>query len=342
MRAGLKIFLGTLGRWIPQGWLIRLTRQDLVLPFYHAVSDDLMPHVAHVYPVRSRSAFMKDLEFFLRHYEPLGLEDLKSPVPPGKRKKPAMFLSFDDGLSEIYDIVAPLLISKGIPAGIFVNTGFVDNRDLFYRYKSSLLLDRFESIKYSPAVTELMQSRYHLAGPGRKCVRDFLRDISYRNRAELDEVAKLLELDFNTFLKIRKPYMSLEQLKDLSAKGFYIGAHGKDHPLFSEIDAGQRLIQYRESMEYIQNELGTGYGIFSFPFSDDGVPGDFFREIRSEGMPSLDVAFGTAGLKNDPLPFLYQRIQMEVGRVSARRYTRGEYLYYLAKGPAGKNTITRK
>ena len=154
MRAGLKIFLGTLGRWIPQGWLIRLTRQYLVLPFYHAVSDDLMPHVAHVYPVRSRSAFMKDLEFFLRHYEPLGLEDLKSPVPPGKRKKPAMFLSFDDGLSEIYDIVAPLLLSKGIPAGIFVNTGFVDNRDLFYRYKSSLLLDRFESIKYSPAVTE--------------------------------------------------------------------------------------------------------------------------------------------------------------------------------------------
>jgi peptidoglycan/xylan/chitin deacetylase (PgdA/CDA1 family) len=300
-----------------------------------------MPHVDQVYPVRSRSAFRRDLDFFLRHFEPVGAEELKS-TSGKKRRKPLMFLSFDDGLSEIYDVVAPMLISRGIPAGIFVNTAFIDNRELFYRYKASLLIERLESIAYSPAVTELLQSRYHLAGQGRKYVRDFLMSVSYRNRAELDEVARLVDMDFQTFLKVRKPYMSLQHLKELAAKGFYIGAHSVDHPLFAEIGPAERMKQYRESMEYISRELQPGYRIFSFPFSGDGVPEEFFSEIRAGGMPGLDAMFGTAGLKKDPLPFLYHRIQMEAGRASASRYLRGEYLYYLAKGPAGKNTMARK
>ncbi len=339
MRTGLKIFLGTAGAWIPQRWLIRMSRRDLVLPLYHAVSDEPMPHVAGVYPVRNRAGFRRDLDFLLKHYEPVGLERLLSPAG---RSKPEMFLSFDDGLSEIYEIVAPILLARGIPAAIFVNTGFLDNRDVFYRYKSSLLLDRLEKINYSPAVTGLMQSRYHLENTGRKCVNEFLLGITHENRQELDRVAELLELDFSTFLKIRKPYMSLVQVKELADRGFYIGTHSISHPLFAEIDPPERFRQYRESMEFLHQELGNRYGIFSFPFSDDGVPLDFFRQIESLESPRLDASFGTAGLKDDPLPFHHHRIQMEAGRCPAHRYIRGEYLYYLAKATVGRNQIKRR
>lgn len=341
MRQAVKLTLGTMGGWIPQKLLIRISGQDLVFPFYHAVSDVPMPHVERVYPVRSLKRFKGDLEFLLKHYEPVGLEALKSTGTPGRRAKPAMFLSFDDGLSEIHELVAPVLDRKGVPAAFFINTDFIDNRDMFYRYKSSLILERLEKINYSPAVTELFQSRYHLAGTGKKCVRDFILEISYRNRKELDEIAKLVQLDFGTFLKVRKPYMSLQQLKNLANKGFYIGAHSKDHPLFTHLTREDMLMQYRVSMEFVQKEFGTGYGIFSFPFSDDGVPATFFEEIKGEGMPPLDASFGTAGLKKDPVPFHHHRIPMEAGRAPARRLLRGEYLYYLAKGLVRKNKIIR-
>jgi peptidoglycan/xylan/chitin deacetylase (PgdA/CDA1 family) len=341
MRDRLKIILGAAGSWIPQRLLVRLTGQDLILPYYHAVSNAPMPHVAHVYPVRTVRQFKGDLDSLLKHYEPVGLEGLLS-HSPGKRSKPAMFLSFDDGLSEIYRIVSPILIAKGIPAAIFLNTDFLDNRDLFYRYKISLILDRLERTGYSKGVTERMQSLYDLTGTGRRPVREFILDLSYRDRKELDEIAGLVDLDFSTFLKVRKPYMSLQQVKELANQGFYIGAHSKDHPVFTEIDPGDRLIQYRESMAYIQKELDTGYGIFSFPFSDHGVPGEFFELIRAGGMPRLDASFGTAGLKRDPVPFHYQRIQMETGKAPARQLVRGEYLYYLTKGLAGKNLVKRK
>lgn len=339
MRTGLKIFLGGLGAWIPQGILVRITGRDLILPYYHAVSDHPMPHVSQIYPVRTEKGFRKDLDFLLKHYEPVGLEDLKQ--ASARRTRPAMFLSFDDGLSEIYHIVSPVLTARGIPAAVFVNTGFVGNRDLFYRYKASLILDRLESIGYSPAVCELLQSRYHLERTGRKNIREFVLGISYNERSMLDEIAALLELDFNSFLKVKQPYMSIQQLRDLSEKGFLIGSHSKDHPRFSKLSPQERILQYKESMEWLDKELGLGYGIFSFPFSDDGVPSAFFDEIRSGGMPQLHASFGTAGLKTDPLPFHHQRILMEEGGDSGRRYLKGEYLYYMLKAPLKKNLIAR-
>jgi peptidoglycan/xylan/chitin deacetylase (PgdA/CDA1 family) len=298
-----------------------------------------MPHVEKVYPVRSLKRFRKDLDYLLRHYEPLGLEDLKSVISGGKRSRPGMFLSFDDGLSESYHVISPVLIARGIPAAFFINTDFIDNRDLFYRYKSSLLLDRLESIEYSPAVTEVLQSRYHLASSSKRCVKEFLMDLSYENRKEFDDIAAMVDLDFRTFLKIRKPYMSLDQVRELSERGFYIGAHSKDHPRFAEISPAQRLTQYRESMEYIGNNLEPEYRLFSFPFSDDGVPSEFFREMNSSEAP--DASFGTAGLKNDPVGNHFHRIQMEAGKASAKRIIKGEYLYYLFKGPVGRNVIRR-
>jgi peptidoglycan/xylan/chitin deacetylase (PgdA/CDA1 family) len=162
------------------------------------------------------------------------------------------------------------------------------------------------------------------------------------NRHVLDDVAELVDMDFRAFLKVKKPYMTTEQVKELSDKGFLIGSHSKDHPLFGKISPDERILQYRESMEYIQREIKPGYGLFSFPFTDAGVPEKFLNDIRKEGMPGLDASFASAGLKKDPVPGHYQRIPMEAGRAGAGRLIRGEYLYFLAKSPTGKNLISRE
>ena len=94
-------------------------------------------------------------------------------------------------------------------------------------------------------------------------------------------------------------------------------------------------------MDFLQNELRIDYGVFSFPFSDDGVPAEFFRDINSEGMPRIDASFGTRGLKKDPVSFHHQRIPMENGTAAGSILIRGEYLYYLAKGLFGKNEVKR-
>ena len=56
-------------------------------------------------------------------------------------------LSFDDGLSSFYQTIAPILEEESIKAINFVNTDFLDNRELFFRYKVNLIIDK---LKHGP------------------------------------------------------------------------------------------------------------------------------------------------------------------------------------------------
>jgi peptidoglycan/xylan/chitin deacetylase (PgdA/CDA1 family) len=89
--------------------------------------------------VKTVAEFQKDLDYLLKHFEPIDVETLYhfhiNKITP---EKPVFHLTFDDGLKEIYEIVAPILLKKGVPATFFINSGFVDNKTLFYRHQHSL------------------------------------------------------------------------------------------------------------------------------------------------------------------------------------------------------------
>ncbi len=104
----------------------------------------------------------------------------------------------------------------------------------------------------------------------------------------------------------------------------------------------EQISQYRDSLTLVQQEFGLTYGLFSFPFTDDGVSASFFEALSAEGMPPLDATFGTAGLKEDPVDFHIQRVPMEIENIPASRLLKGEYAYYLIKGLFGRNKITRE
>ena len=335
--------LSIAGGWIPQSILTNVTGHHFLFPFYHTVSNHPLPHVDQVYRVRSLARFTRDLDFLTRHFKPVGLDELGA-FRNGERKpsKPCMFLTFDDGLSGIYDIVAPELLKRGIPAAFFINTNFIDNQDLFFRYKASLILDRLEHNKYPRAVLENFQRRFHLVRAGKVNVRELVLGVTYPRRAELDEMAKLVDLDFTAFLKVKKPYLTSIQISELAHSGFYIGAHSKDHPLFTDLAMDEQLSQYQESLKLVQREFGLTYGLFSFPFQDNGVSASFFEALSAEGMPPLDATFGTAGLKEDPVDFHFQRVPMERENIPASLILKGEQVYYLLKSLFGRHKMNRE
>ncbi|RPI42383.1 MAG: hypothetical protein EHM46_05250, partial [Bacteroidetes bacterium] len=55
----------------PARFMLRRVRtllaDEVVFPFYHAVSDTPLPHLRHAYPARTVEAFRVDLEFLLKH-----------------------------------------------------------------------------------------------------------------------------------------------------------------------------------------------------------------------------------------------------------------------------------
>ena len=339
MKALFEVPLTKIASLLPLSSLIKRSNQRLLLPFYHVVSNEMLPHIEHLYPIKTEQAFAKDLDFILRYFHPIGVKELMAVVNGEiELKRNSFFLSFDDGLKEVYEVIAPILIKKGIPAAFFINSAFVDNQDLFYRYKASLLIANFEK---TPSLLQEkgVQVLFEQNGVNPATYKKNLLSINYQNRFFLDELGLAMQVDFADFLQTKQPYMSKTQLTELEAQGFYIGAHSIDHPHYHLLPLEEQLRQTHESMAYVQKYFQLTHKLFAFPFTDFGVPAAFFHSVFESNR--LDLSFGTAGLKKDTFARNLQRVPMEKGRQSAKKIIHSEYLYYFLKALIGKNRIHR-
>lgn len=326
-------------RPIPINILAKMTGHNLILPFYHAISDKPMPFIKHLYPIRGCQSFEQDLDFLLKHYHPVSIDQLIDHVNNQRPlKKNAFSLSFDDGLKVFHDIAAPILLKKGIPATCFINSGFMNNKDLFFRYKASLLLEHITNIKHLPEEVNVWFKRNHFSI---NHVRESLLSINYSNRYLLDELAHLLGYDFTNYLKEHQPYMNQDEINKLLKQGFHFGAHSIDHPYYTELDNNEQLKQTRESMNALSQIFHLSPKAFSFPFTDDAISKNFFEQIFHTEKNQFDITFGCAGIKNDLIPLHLQRIPIENGHWSAKEIIYGEYFYYIAKALIKRNTIKR-
>lgn len=106
--------------------LIRHTGKNLCSVFYHMVSDADELHVNKRYKYRTQADFEADIDFLLRYFKPVTWQEAKD----YHDDKPAILITFDDGFRCFYEVVAPILKSRGIPSVCFVNSDFVDNKSL--------------------------------------------------------------------------------------------------------------------------------------------------------------------------------------------------------------------
>lgn len=340
MRNRVINLLGPLSSIISTNVLIKLTQQRLILPAYHLVSDEEVIHVKHLHNTVGVDEFKRDLDFLLKHYRPVDLKDLINSIENQSGfKNNSFFLSFDDGLSETFNVIAPILIEKGIPATFFINSKFIDNKDLSYRYKASLLI---ENIIINDELLRQINSILHKQLLNESEIKKAILEISYNDQGILDQIAAILEIDFNDYLRSRQPYLNSQQIKDLIKDGFTIGSHSIDHPDYRYLPLESQLIQTKVSTNAISNNFSLSYRCFAFPFTDYGVSADFFSEIYNKNDPVIDISFGGAGLKKDSYPAHFQRIPMDEKNFPAKTIINSEYLYYLLKAPFFRNKIRRK
>jgi peptidoglycan/xylan/chitin deacetylase (PgdA/CDA1 family) len=331
----LKGILNSFGKIIPLNTLIALSKQQNIVPVYHLVSDEKVPHIQHLYQVKSSKKFIQDLDFLLKHFEPTDYTSFQNQILSGeKSNKKAFLLTFDDGLSEFHDVIAPILVQKGIPAVCFLNSAFIDNKNLFFRYKVSLLIDK---LKQNPSLLNEQVKFF----PQNQNFESYLKRLRYSDISEIDSIAETLEVNFESYLTENKPYLTSEQIQNLIQKGFHFGSHSIDHPEYRFISLEEQVKQTLESTQVVTEKFNLDYKTFAFPFTDFGVSKEYFQQVNV--LPKqVDLTFGCAGLKNDSYSNHIQRIPLEDKDKSAKEILRTEYVYYLLKAMLNKNKIVRK
>ncbi len=326
---------------MPLNALIKLSGQRFILLAYHTVCDEIPVHLKHLYQPRTIKAFRNDMEYLLRHYEPIDLDGISKLIQNRSvLKKKYFFVTFDDGLSGFYYHAAPILAEKGIPATCFLNPAFIDNKGLFYRFKVSIIIEEIQKHKDNPGFWKLfheLKIKYSISAG---YYRDILLNLHCNHNEFISEIARMLKVDFDEYLKKNQPYLTSMQINELIGKGFHFGGQSIDHPDFMELTEHEIVRQAVQSTNEVSERFHLNYRVFAFPFTDYGISTNAFNRIYDEG--KIDLTFGSAGIKHDSVKRNLQRIPAEEFNLSMEKRLKADYIYYLLKAPFFRNTIRRK
>ena len=339
--SGFKNILSPLSRILPLEKRIPFNRQRFIFPFWHAVSDAPNSHLSQLYRVQRVSEFERDLDFLLKNFKSASVKDIQSfTQQPNAQITKSFFPTFDDGMSECFHVIAPILKRKGIEAAFFINPSFVDNKSLFHRHKASLILKQISEQKFKSAELSEAERLVKQEHPSKNLEEFLLRSV-FTDHSLLDRVAEIFSLDFNHFLESNQPYMTMEQIKKLQADGFLIGAHSMDHREFFLSSEEEIYRQIRASMYFLTQEINPETRTFAFPFTDFKVSDSVFEKANQSRI--WDMSFGTAGIKDEQMSNHIQRIPMESGNFrNAKERLRAEFTWYYLKTLFGKNKVRRQ
>ena len=301
---------------VPFSIFEKMALPDLSIFYYHMISDDDVLHLKYLYGYKNSQQFEDDIDFIAKYFNPLSLYDLidfvrnKEPLPPR-----SFLLTFDDGFKEMSEVVAPILIRKGVPATFFVCSAFIDNQNMYFKHKASVIVN---SLITEKSLEKQKKIRTILDNYGIKHVDDqsAILSITYPAQKILDEIASVLDIEFDDYLRSHKPYLGSGQISNMIKQGFTFGAHSIDHPLYSTIPIKDQLDQTITSLKQVRNVFELDYGAFAFPHTDNGVSNEYFTELYKD--KSVDITFGTGAMRSDSLPKHFQRVSLEKPVIPAK------------------------
>jgi len=301
-------------RALPLSLCRRFCRRNLTVLYYHIVSDETLPHVRHLYPFKTTAEFDLDLQHLVKYFQPISYEDLLAARHRDNLPPRSVLVTFDDGYAEHYSVVKPILKNRGVPCIFFVTTDFIGNDRLFYRNKASLCIDKAMSLDkgdWKRAAGEI-QKVSGVCLPSSRAFSRWIDDIGMYDEDAvnvIDMACATLSIDEKQFLDHRRPYMTLEQIRELAGDGFTIGSHGQSHaPLFC-CDRETIAREIVESSELVRQWTGQQQVPFAFPYSAADIDREFLADILANH-DFIQFLFGTDGFKLDE-PFLLNRVWLD-------------------------------
>jgi peptidoglycan/xylan/chitin deacetylase (PgdA/CDA1 family) len=295
----------------------QLFPRDLLAFFYHAVSDESLPHVKHLYPPVSVERFEQALLFLKQKFNPVGYSEVHDHVIKGTPlPKKAVHLSFDDGFGECFTVVRPLLLKHKIPCTFFVASDWIDNQVMFFRNKVSVCIESMRSLDKSGRKKSLrtLSTELDIVLKTSQDFEHWIKSLLHADEAIIDKVCEMLEIEFTAYLQEKSVFLTSNQVRIMAEEGFTIGSHSRSHSKMSQISLEDMEAEIVESAKVIQKVTGDQAVSFSFPFSATGIDREVLADIRQRN-PFLGLFFDTRGLREDE-PFMINRIWAEKAEFS--------------------------
>jgi peptidoglycan/xylan/chitin deacetylase (PgdA/CDA1 family) len=326
-RAAIRKAGAILTQAIPVSLWSQFLPQPVVCPCYHMVSDTPVPHVKH-YPFLKCTEFERDLSDLETRFPYATYGQIltgTSGLAPDRAT--SVCLTFDDGFAECASVVRPILLRRNATCIFFIVTDLIGNKAVFSETKASLCAEAALGLSAGEidAIVDALGLRSRLMTAERLArvpvqmgkhwlsvpkpaqpLFIWLMTAQAEDTARLDELCRLLSVDAEAYVRRVKPYLTAEQILELRADGFTIGAHGRSHRRLQEMSRTEAEEEIVESCWIIQNLTGEASVPFAFPYFGWGLDRSWLEDLRRRH-PFIGLFFDTGGFRRD-VPFVIQRM----------------------------------
>lgn len=252
-------------------WSRRRHAADLVIVMYHGLATEAS-RSAPSWLLLPTDSFEQQLLYLKRNYTVISMADAARRFERGEAfSRPTAVITLDDGYKNNLVLGWPILKRLGLPATIYLTTGFIGTKRVLWTIllEQALLTTRVARLDLTDiglkcyaiggqsdaevdrARFELKQNLYRLKRKEREAVLEVVFDrLGYDARAHLAEFEPLDWSDLRS--------MAADSLIDF-------GAHTVHHEVVSALDEAELEEEIGGSMRAIERELGRPAVTFAYP-----------------------------------------------------------------------------
>ena len=327
LRTALRRLIAYLAYYSGFVWLyaaLRL-RQRAVVLMYHRV----LPVGAESFSsdgiVVSPATFERHLSFLRRHFTPLDADGFMACAARREFPRRACLVTFDDGWFDNQRYALPLLKQFGVPAVLFVATGYVGTQATFWQEALTRLL--FTASRSVPPVSSVLDEfglgslRSAADGEARRLAREFVTELKAAPPAEVDRVREkiVVAMERQGLPAPRSGddrFLDWDSVRDLAASGhFTIASHAHSHRPLTKLGRSGAVEDLERSLCELERH-GLGRPLMcAYPNGD--YDSDVTAAAREAGLQmAFTTVSGHVATGDDPLRL--RRVNVHESACSSR------------------------
>lgn len=290
--------------------------RGLVTLNYHRFGDASRTQIDPRVFSASAEQFEAQLRYLKQNCDVIGLADVADVIRQGSTRR-AVLLTIDDGYLDNYEVAYPILKQQGIPALIFLTTGFLDEPKVAWWDEINWIVRQAQGREFClPPCWRLEPFSVpveNYAGAVSRLLRLAKALTAEELTRLLDDLAEQSQVGRAPVTPDTAPWMTWDMVREMRSNGIDFGGHTVTHPVLSYCSIDRQRAEISGCKSRIEQELGETITAFSYPIGTQTAFTDQTMRIVQES--GYHLAFGFySGYSSFPAsPYDLRRVAIHPG-----------------------------
>jgi peptidoglycan/xylan/chitin deacetylase (PgdA/CDA1 family) len=284
-----------------------LVKNQWLIITYHRVvqnyDDDLSLNLRNKLII-SEANFEKQLSYLSKHANVKSLRDVILSLKSNKRIDPkTVVITFDDGYKDNYEVAYPLLVKYNLPATIFITTGPIDTREVFWWDKVNSVLyflwnieNSIDVFYESPISMFVKNMRDVTLEVFSNSVVDSIKGMERHQRKNiLDRLFEWSDSFDVPFLE--SPMLTWKMVTEMAKNNISFENHTVNHKYLTELSLEEILQETVPATNRIQEITGQPGNILACP--NGNIPLDKIEALKKEFLAICTTSNGLNAYDQD-------------------------------------------